>query len=311
MASESRQLAKSNIKRNAAYVAAEAKNQELIDGGGTFLSTDTSGALMTNAPIYQLAMNDVANKEAATMNAVNAANEAGVFLKSQCSRFIQVFKLAVEAGEFPVSDFLVYHLDSSGNVPVMNTNAEIKAVAANLISGEAARVALGQAAMMMPPIAKIISLNTPFLLKMGVVSSANSAMLAAQRALNLLNPSADVTLLFVWNEVETHFGNLPNPALRVQGRLWGINYVRVGSIKVITGTVSDSITGLPITDANISFENGNNDAISTGTGYTLDTTLMDVQKLIATHALYTPFNVEVTLVENENQVVNIVMVKIV
>ena len=311
MASESRQLPKSNIKRLAAYVAAEAKNQELIDGGGTFLSTDTSDALMTNAPIYQTAMNDVANKEAATMNAVNTANASGEFLKSQCSRFIQVFKLAVEAGEFPVSDFLVYHLDSSGNVPVMNTNAEIKKVAANLISGEAARVALGQTAMLMPPIAKIISLNSPFLVFLTAVSTANSAELAAQRTLNLLNPLGDETILFVWNEVETHFSNRANPAIRVQGRLWGINYVRVGSLKHITGKVTDSITGGEIADANISFENGNNDATSDATGYQLDTTLMDVQNLLSTHPFYVPGTQPVTLVENEDQVVNVIMVKIV
>jgi hypothetical protein len=51
-----------------------------------------------------------------------------------------------------------------------------------------------------------------------------------------------------------------------------------------------------------------NNGISDASGYKFTTSLMDVQKLIATHPLFTDFSVDVTLVEGQNATVDISMV---
>ena len=162
-----------------------------------------------------------------------------------------------------------------------------------------------------PAIAKVISRNNTLLADLSAQRLADDAMVAAERALNLLNPDADDTIVFVWNEVEAHFSNLKPPAVRVEGRKWGIIYNRVGDTKIVTGTVRDSVTLAIIAGVLIYFENGINEAISDAEGkFSLSTTLMDVQKLIATHPLYANYEVTVTLVEGENLTVEILMVKL-
>lgn len=305
---EGRRLPDSNIARNLALRNAWTKNDDL--GIASFLTAATKLKLNTIQPLYKAAMDDVATKEALEMRATNAKDASGVKLKRCCSRFIQVFGLAVEDEEFEPGDFHFYHLDANGNVPEMDTDDKIKTVAENLITGEAARVAAGGAAMSNPAIAKIITLNTRFLSDLVLQNAAKDALKTAERAVNNLNAQADDAILFVWNEVETHYGNLAKDSQRAEGRLWGIVYIRVGSTKTITGRTIDSVTLLPVEGADVQFENGNNVAESNALGeFTFTTTLMDVQNIIATQPLYENFTEAVTLVEGENMEVEIRMVK--
>ena len=306
MGTEARQIPNSNVKRNTALN--NAFDQYTLLGASSFLSADTKTKLTTNQPLYKTAYNDWFTKSNTDVINSAAHEVAAAKLKRTCARFIKVFALAVEDEEFPVGNFQFYHLDSNGNVPAMDTYSQIADVAANLISGEVARVAAGGAAMSMPAIAKIIALNNTFTATKNAKNSSVSALTAASNTLNGLNAVADDTILFVWNEVETHFSNLPHAALRVQGRLWGIVYVRVGVSKIVSGTVKNSVTGDVILGADVYFENGNNNGISDASGYKFTTTLMDVQKLIATHPLFTDFSVDVTLVEGQNATVDISMV---
>lgn len=309
MATESREKPKSNVKRNSALQKAIVKRDAMETAGTNFLTPDTDGKLVYIAPVYKAAIITVNTGEAAQLAATTAMDIAAFKLKRVCSRFITVFGEAVTDEEFPASDFALYHLDSKGNVPLMDTNDRIKSVAEYLVSGESARVALGQTAMSNPPIAKVIILFNIFILAVAAQNAAMAASIAAKQALNGLKTLADEAILMVWNEVETKYGLLPNPALRVQGRLWGISYVRVGSKKIVTGKVTDSVSGSSLDDVLIYFENGNNDATSDATGYSLETTLMDAQVLIATKVGYFDFSLPVTLVENVNPVIPIVMIK--
>jgi len=311
MASENRQLPVSNKKRNPALTNAAARYNELLAQGTDYLSTDTSTKLTTNTPIYNTAFNLVATKKGIKMNKVAVSGASLEKLKRVNSRFIQVFALAVEDEEFPVSDFAFYQLDSKGNVRTMDSEEQIQAVAANLIAGEIARVGAGGAAMTNPAIAKVIARNNQFLLDESAERVADDAFVAAERALEALNDSADDTILFVYNEVETHFSNLAKSSQRVEGRKWGINYARVGSSKIVSGTVTDIDTNLPIESVEVYFENGNNtDETNVRGEYSLSTTLMDAQKLNAEHPLYAIFNVTVTLVEGSNLTVDIKMRKL-
>jgi hypothetical protein len=313
MASENRQLPKSNIKRNAALTAAKIRNDELVLAEQGYLSTgtgSTTAKLEFIQPLYATASTLVANTKAASMLATRVKNKSLAILKKGCTRFIKVFVEAAEDGDFPTTDYSYYHLDSKGNLPAMTTEEEIITAASFLISGEASRVADGGAAMSNPAIALIITRNTRLQIDASAERFASDAFQNAERALNDLNDKADEALLFVYNEVETHFSNLSNSATRVEGRKWGIKYVKSGSPKIVTGKVEDVATGEGIAGADIYFDNGNNTAESgAGFTYTLNTTLMDVQKLIATHPDYILYEANVTLVEGANLVADIKMTK--
>jgi hypothetical protein len=162
-----------------------------------------------------------------------------------------------------------------------------------------------------PAIAAIVSRKATFIDSDNANNSAKENLKNAQAALKALIPAADKTLLFGWNEVETKYSDKDKPTQRSYSELWGVKYARAGSAKILSGKVLDSVSREIITDADISFLNGNNEATSTADGYTLDTTLMGVQQLTATHPLYIDFSADVTLVENENLTYDIIMVKII
>jgi hypothetical protein len=132
----------------------------------------------------------------------------------------------------------------------------------------------------------------------------------AETALNGLNEIADNTILFIWNEVETKYGDKPKPTQRDFARLWGVKYARAGGHKIVSGDTIDEATGEGIAGVEIYFDNGNNSAES-GLDYkfSLNTTLMDVQKLIATHPDYVLWEGNETLVEGENLVITIKMTR--
>jgi len=97
--------------------------------------------------------------------------------------------------------------------------------------------------------------------------------------------------------------------MRDEARLWGVIYQREGGPKTVTGSVKDSVTNEDIIGAEIYFTSGKNDAESDPRGYRLNTVLMDVQQLNANHPLFEDFQTDVTLVEGQNPIVNIVMVR--
>jgi hypothetical protein len=313
MASENRQLPKSNIKRAAALTAAKIRNDELVLAGQGYLSTgtgSTTAKLEYIEPRYILASTALANAKSAEMLATAVKNASLALLKRGCSRFIKVFVEAAEDGDFPITDYAFYHLDGKGTLPAMTTEEEIKTVATNLITGETARVAAGGAAMTNPSIAMIITRNTRLQIDASAQRFAADANVEAERALDGLNALADEALLFVYNEVETHFSNLSKSATRVEGKKWGIKYVKSGSPKIITGKVTDVDSSEGIAGADIYFDNGNNsDESGVDFTYTLNTTLMNVQKLIATCPGYFDWSEDVTLIEGENLVVEIKMKK--
>lgn len=305
MSSEKRKLPDSNIKRNYALKKAKRYNDNLKTP--TYLSTSTETKMNDMQPMYSTAYSDVTKLTAKDMRATELLISSRKKLHKASSRFIKVFALAVDDDEFDASDFLFYHLYQAGHLPAMETDDELSTATDNLISGEAARVAKGGIPMSNPDIAKIIMLNTAFNKNKVDKNLSITNLTAAEYYLNSLNTKADEVILFVYNEVETNFSNLSNAAIRVQGKLWGIPYVKVGGTKIIRGKVTDINSGANITDALIYLSGGRNQYESDINGYELSTTLMDVQYLISEHPLYKSTRREIKLVEGKNSVADIVM----
>ena len=309
MASESRQLPNSNKGRLAAQKAARDKNTAM--GAGSFLTTPTKNRLTAIVALYIAAYDVIALKKHDMV--VLTAQKTGFadVCRMMCSHFIQVFNLAVERGVFPKEDRTFYQLSvDSPVVPEMNTDAEILQVASDLITGEANRVAAGGAAMAMPAIADVITAHTNLNGIMMPHSTAVDAYDQSLEDLDALNVEADAVIKKVWDEVETFYNEEEPSSQRANARQWGVIYVLRGSLKTVSGTVTDIDTGAIIPGAKIFFFKGNKTVITDEEGnYTTTTTLMGDQHLLAESNLYDDYDETVTLVENENLVWDIKMKK--
>jgi len=309
MASETRQFPRSNVKIEEALVAGKEKND--LEGAGSWITVGTKTRIDIIEPKYVLDSKNVvkAQQISTEKTAANLSDEETG--RRVCSDFIQVFYLATGRGTFKKTDLGYYDINSNGNVPEMNTVAQIKAVAKRLIKGEADRVADGGAPMSMPPISEVASALSDINTAAAELNVATEDLKTKKHTLNDNNLEAMSVIKLLWAEVEAHYVTLTASEMRAMCRLWGIKYAKVGSDKNASGKVLESISMLPIIGADVSFLNGNNDDVSTDTGYSLDTTLMDVQPLTATCAGYMRFSADVTLIENENLVYDIIMVKII
>ncbi len=306
MSSETRKLPTTNKTRKAALDTGQAKNKAM--GKKSFLTPTTALLLKNIQALYYAAMLAVSNAKAVFFNTTITKDNNMADLEMVCSHFIQVFVFGVKRGVFSVADLAYYNLTLDGVLPDMSTEAKLLAVAAQLIDGDTARMLVpGAVAMAMPAITDVSDAMGDLTDSGTDQNTAKEVLMSAQSDCNALNTQADQCIKLLWGEVETSNVNEPRPTLRANSRLWGVIYEKVGGTKIITGTVTDSETGNAIIDATISFANGNNEADSTAEGFKLDTTLMEVQNLISEHPLYTTVNTTVTLVEGENQVVNIVM----
>ena len=310
MSSESKQVPRTNTTREAALDSALAKHVAM--GGSSYLTTDTATLLIAIQGTYKTARAAINVFKALFFNFTHKKAKARTELEMVCSHFIQVFAFGVKRGVFSVGDFAYYGLTENGNLPDMRTDAKLLEVAKNLVTGDIERMAVaGAVAMAMPTADEVKTARDDYDEARTKQNNADEDLKTAETTCNALNTGVDTTLKTVYAEIETKCINDSRPTMRDKCRLWGIIFSRTGSPKIITGTVKDSVTGEIINGVIIYFANGNNEAESDITGYKLDTTLMGTEVLTAEHPLYTTLLTEVTLVENENQVVDLVLVRIV
>jgi hypothetical protein len=311
MASESRQLPLSTITRLLALNAAKAKHTAL--GPASFLTTATKNRLLAIQPTFLGKYNDIAVAKQAMVTLTNTKTGYLHTARMFNSHFIQVFNLGIERGTFPVQDRTFYQIDvSSAQVPEMDAEAQVVLWANNLITGDANRILSGGAAMAMPAIAEVSTALTNLDGTLMPHSAAVDAYDGALESLADENEEADAVIKKVWDEVETFHNEEEPSSQRQNAREWGVIYVLRGSDKIVSGQVLDADTNLPVPNTKVSFLNGKRSVISDAEGnYSLKTTLMNTQHLLAENILYQDYDEEVTLVENENLTWNIIIQKVV
>jgi len=315
MASESRQLPQSNITRMSALDIAKAKNDAL--GAGSFITAATQSRLNTIHTSYRNRYDGVYPAKQTMVSLTNQKDGYAVVSRMTNSHFIQVFNLAVERNVFPIAHRVFYKLDeASGNVPEMISDAQIIQIGKDIIKGEADRTAPppgpGGAPMLMPSIINVTAAHNNLNGILMPHSTGVDGYDQALETLDALNEEADAVIKKVWDEVETFYNEEEPSSQRQNAREWGVIYILQGSSKTVTGIVTDFDTNLPVEGAEIFFENGNKKALSAADGsYSLSTTLMNQQNLLAQHALYNNYLQQVTLIENENLVWNFKMQKVV
>lgn len=298
MASENRQLPNTNRTRMIALDAATAKNTAT---SGTILSALTQTRLAAINASYRTKFDAIAplKHDLGVLTAQKLGFYNALFMKS--SHFIQILNFEIAEGNLTEADRDWYKLTASGgDLPDMSTEAELDQVAKDLIKGEADRIAAGGTALIYP----IARVQTAFNNFDGILmphSTAADALDTAQEALQGLNDEADKVIKKVWSEVETYYNEETPESQRANAREWGVVYVLRGSKKHVDGHVYDIVTNLPVAGATVHFKNGNATAVTDADGFfELNTTLMGVQKLQVEENIHLDFEMDVTLVENEN-----------
>ncbi len=311
MSSETRQIPNTNVNRRKALDAAKKKNDSVP--APCILTLTTAARLNAAQPANKEQQDLVVKNKTAMVKATNGKSMADNASAMSSSQFIQVFNFGILRGKngFTNEDRAYYKLDvTTGNVPPMTTDAEILLVAENLVTGETNRITDGGTPMTNPDLAEIRSDFIEAGKASDTQNTATEAYNTSVTDLTAMNVESDAVIKKVWDEVETVNNELPPATARAACRLYGVIYALTGSTKAVTVTVLDIDTSVAIEGVDVSLENGKNSTITDikGAGE-FNTTLMKDQNLLATHLMYDDYTKVITLVENENISVTILMKK--
>lgn len=164
--------------------------------------------------------------ESNKQDATDLAQPAGEVLRMYCSHFIQGLNNAITRGEIPASVRPMYNLPGDGDaLPDMKSGTKLLAVAGDIVSGEAARVAAGGTALADCSAAKVAA-------KLAIYSpleqdQAQKFQAASKEEKDLFNLFEDVVLktMRLFDQLEFDNDTMTPAELRNLCRGWGMTYV--------------------------------------------------------------------------------------
>ena len=192
---------------------------------------------------FGAARNNLSIKQAESVLATSQKTTLLNSLALKGSHYLQVFNMHVAEGIFPAAYRAYYKIDTnSAAVPPLKTEAEIVAIAQNIVDGEPNMIAAGGSAIPFPTKATIQTLLTAVLTKQNDQSTKKEATDTAEEALYALNTEADAVIKKVWDEVETFWNEEPTESMRRKTREWGVVYISDDKLATITAIVKDKNT---------------------------------------------------------------------
>ena len=296
--------------RSTALSLAKQANDNV--GANSPLTQRTKDRLNAIQPLFETRISERTTKEGELALLLADKEKAKEKTAMFCSHFVQVMNLCIKRGEYEAAIRAFYLLPvDSEQVYALKTEPEIQMSGMHLLQGEADRVAHGGVPMSRPSAAEVKVHHDLYVQLINSGSNAKTALRLAQKAVNELNHEADKVIRKVWAEVETFYNELPRAGQREHARRWGVVYGRKGHLKKITGTVTDSATGLPLTGVTIKLANGRNKKTTGSNGaFTITTTLMHGQTLLATLNNYEPYKTTIVLQEGSGSVCEVKMVRL-
>jgi len=175
-------------------------------------------------------MGEAATAQAAAGPATADKQVAAVQLLQHCSHFHQVLDLAIARGRWPASVRTFYGRAAASSVlPAMGTEAELDAVADNIVRGEALRQAAeggGYAPMTNPTAGDVGSLYSTW--RNARLTAAGAAQTADEEAEDVseLLPAALALCLDIFDSVEFFYRKeTPDSSRRRKCRRWGVEYL--------------------------------------------------------------------------------------
>ena len=251
------------------------------------LSDTTSTRLDDDFAAYTAGIAAIATARGFYSTAVQNARAKRLILKNNIIGFYETLNSCIKRGTMLAAVRAYFQLPiTNRKMPKLNTDIEILAAAALVLSGNILRVAAGGVAMSSPSIAEFTAIyNTckPFLV---AISNAHTAVNTAVENLDLQTPEIKDLITHVWDEVEAFYSMSTPTARRAQCRLWGVRYMSVGISSFITGNVKDAL-GVVLADVKVRIVGSNLSVLTDALGnFSLNTTLYGDLELEAILAEY-------------------------
>ncbi len=304
-----RELPDSNISRQKASNTMVKKNNSIVAPEKSALTPNTIERLNKDDTAYNTAISAVIKAKANRNAAKNTVEIKRDLIRKNISGIYNTVNKSINLGTMNVEARAFYGL-STGNKQSPNVNSDIKIEfwGQKIIEGDAARVAEGGIAMSNPTIIQFTTIYAAFQTAITGFSTTKTAVGKAEAAVNNLNDEMDLMLLRATNEVETTYSELDAPAKRAAAREWGVRYMSVGSGLVISGTIIDKKTNLPLGNVKVHLGKGRNKVVADDTGkFSLTTTLFGDLELIAEKLLYDENITSIKLENGVNMTVNLSM----
>lgn len=310
MSAEAKFYPKSNYTRSLALEAAFMANTSFALQN--VLTQRTKDRLLAIKPLHESKMHEMVVRKAESSRLMAQKETMRKKTAMFCSHFYQVLNLCIKRGEYNPAVRSLYNLPvNSDTLPPLKTEWNIANAAEQLLTGEQQRVAQGGVPMSRPSAAEVQAHFTVYQNLISTGSNAKDALDLAQEAVQQLNKEVNGVIKKVWDEVETFYNEQQRESMREHARRWGVVYARKGGLKKITGTVTDSVTGLPVTGVKLQLATGRNKTVTGADGrFTLSTSLMHGQVLTAKLKGYDTTEIKTELYEDKDTVCNLVMVKV-
>jgi hypothetical protein len=265
--------------------------------GEISITPPTKVRLLAIAPLWSDAILTRDDSIASKTGATAVVDSTQVTLAMFVSHFFQVFNFGVARGKYLNTDRAFFHLPIDSSVlPNMDSEANLLLCSNRIIVGDAARVTAGGAAMSNPSAAEVGAALIAFQAAKNDQDVKEAAYKATLLVLNGLRPEADAVILKVWDETESFYNELPAPAMRDKGRLWGIRYI-TKTMVTINLTLLNNVTSAPIDAVDTHFEEGDTDHVSNPLGIEqIITTVADLATFVSVKPGYTMDTTAVPLV---------------
>jgi len=244
-----------DLKRLEALEAAKNKADSTAPADLAF-SAPTLARLVTFLPLFRTEVQQMGSALSAQAAATGSSDAEKRRLFLHVSHFFQVFNLGVERNVYTAAQRAHFMLDvNSANLPRLKTEQEISTWGQRIITGDAARVAAGGAAMANPSAADVAAAHAAYTTAQNNQSTKKDAYDHEQEDVANMRTDADDLIADIWDEVEFTFRKETHSSMRRKAREYGIVYKPSPGESPspddysIIGTITDSATGNPLQDA--------------------------------------------------------------
>jgi hypothetical protein len=190
------------------------------------MSPSTITRLDTAQPLFKQKMQARADALSAQSASTSGTDAQRNSTRMYISHYFQAFNNGVARGMFTAAERAYYKLDiSSEAVPALDSDEKLLTWGANLIEGDAQRIAAGGAAMAMPTTAEVDAVFSVFATSNQQQSNLKDAYDQAQEAVSSMRNDVDSLILRMWNEIEASFSEEDAPSKRRKAREWGVVYI--------------------------------------------------------------------------------------
>ena len=308
----SREFPESIVARKKAMDTAKAKKDGVILPADNILSSATSTRLDTDVAAYDAGIDAIKAAKEAYHGAVGFAKPQRILLKSNITSFYNTFNNCIDKLDtIPASARAFYGLPvGKALLPKMDTDVELLAAGASVLSGDLLRIAAGGIPMSTPTIAEFTIVYDAAKLKIVAISNAKTAENTVTRNLQLQGPEVKDLITHIWDEVEQYYSLSTPSNRRAQARLWGVRYISTGVPSVITGNCATAL-GVGVPNVKIRIVGSSHFVLTDALGnFTLNTSLYGDLELLATLKNYEKNTIAFSKDDGVAEVVNVVMVHV-